>query len=379
MSLESYVVEFLTGLESVTGQLAVWNSAPAIFLNRAPPDTDPGWQSGVQYPRVTFELFRSMVTKQILMGTAHLQVWCKASADNPLRTIQFALQEEMLTAALLTDEGLVVFMFQAATPFQHEKDDTVIGVDLAWNYHAYPTQTTLPPDPIWGLNTWTQNTMDPNIRVLPQPWAPSDAQPVLYWRTVEDDSKPPIRHHTYYWKTVRVQGHVICPEPYARGAWARLIADVLRAPQYCRVCLDDGSRMRIGDVTLDLDVDPMVRGQIQLEGTYRILAADVPTRFINPPNDPLGGGGDGAGGTGGGGGTPPPLITPKPILPLVFSPQFAWVSDIDTGQLLYHLHLKVRSADETGTTPLEIEIPFLPLDQGPDTGTVGESATVVAS
>lgn len=369
MTLETALAQYLLGQATLMTQLASYRGAPAFFERVAPPDTDPGWDkdgSGntVQYPRLVYRVDRDVANNLVLTGTLHVELWALDNQTDPLETLQQATAAVLNGAALTTSEGLVSLWLATAVPFQSTTNTRVIGVDLSLPFVAFPQATTYPPDPVATLVRWSGQYLDPHITVAPAAWAPSDAQPALYWRLVTRQTAPTDLFHRWWWETARIEGHVLAPDAYSRGTWVRLVAGALKLPQYRAIAMDDHSPMRTLTVSEDLTANPYRLGQIKLDVRYGVLATEAPTQLVNPPVPPVVGG--------------PPLV--PPLGPPSGGPpgtvptgQPVYVSSIDTGEVLNKLWWTLTLPQDSSALSGQTDIG--PIETG-ESGTVGESGSV---
>lgn len=323
MTLDTALRARLRADANLAAILAVWNGLPAVFPSTAvPPDTDPGWAKDgqgqpVQYPRIAYLLDLQQTAAQILAGTLHLWLFARDGVGASLDDVEADVLASLSAGTVLysADQGLVTVAPQLRTPIV-EPTTRVRGAHWTFSVLGAPTQTTYAPDPIASLNRACGVVLDSHIATAEDAWQPTDANPGLYWRLLSLQAAPEDQWRTVTWYTLQAAGHVFAASPYARQNWARLVLDSLLLPNNRNIALEDGSPLRVQRLNLDLGANPFTQGQLRLEARFGLLASQAITTFSQTPSDPN---------------APAPVPTyPTPT----YSPQPAYVSNVDTGQPL---------------------------------------------
>ena len=164
---------------------------------------------------------------------------------------------------------------------------------------SLPAQLTTDPDPIEGLNAWTQAHF-PALLVaglceIPDGFVPGDEQPVIFWRTrsaaATDQSNtarfegehPPTAHSSYAvnWYTGEFAAELFGGSAQGCLAWAKAIAEHMQLDG--EVVLADGSPLFVKKLLLKQGEGN--RAELILIGQYGVLAQHRRERAGPPLNN----------------------------------------------------------------------------------------------
>jgi len=325
MALEDVLMTRLENDAPLAALLARWNGTPAIFAHEAPDDTDPGWENGIQYPRIIFELQRSSGVGDVMQGTLHVTIWARDGQGGSIEAIVAAVRRLLDASALYASEdGLAALAaVPQAIPMPRNTEGTrVIGVDLIYRLQVMPPNTTYEPDPVATLNRWSTDWLDNRITIAPNAWAPSDSNPAVYWRLISDRTRPADMEWWGFWVDVELAGHVLAPSAYARNIWARYVSDTLRLPTMRKIRMGDGGPLIVNAVEQVTSANPREQGQVRVSARFGMRTQSVPAVLDNPPVVPPGPV------------VPPPVWDPGVPPDPTWSPPIEYVSNVDTGQPL---------------------------------------------
>ncbi len=269
MTLEQLIYEKLTSDAVLAGRLAVFAGRPALFERQAPADADPGW-AGPQYPRIDYGVDRAEEPERRVEGRAAFNVWCLTDSQAMPEDVERRLRE-LLDGAVFhpADEPVTALRWSRSDGFESargEHDELVLGVSVLFDLLAFPSQATFSPDPVAALNAWTETAL-PELQVDPTAWAPTDANPAVYWRVVSLEVRE--RTAAVAWVQVAAAGHVLAPTPAGRLPWIRRLCERLATDG--RTALDDGSPLLFCAVAADGHADPLRTGQVRLTARFGVL------------------------------------------------------------------------------------------------------------
>lgn len=278
-SLEELLYSKLKTDVELAGMLAAFAGSPAIFERQAPHDKDAGW-TGAQHPRIDYVVDWSEDPERKNQGTAILNIWGRIGLDTSPEVIE-ARVKSILSGAVFRPVGepLVILKWSRTEGFEGlvgERDELEVGLSLAFDLLAFPVQTTTEPDPVAGLNAWADAKWA-ELQVDPASWAPTDANPALYWRLAGLQAAE--QHAGVSWLDATIYGHVLAPTPAGRLPWIKKITEGLATARY--VALADGSYLFIQAVAADSQADHLRTGQVRVTARFGILIPKPPAEILN--------------------------------------------------------------------------------------------------
>ena len=276
----------------MAGMLAAYNGEPAIFYQKAPSDSRPGWQNP-RYPRVDFNVDMRQDPERRTAGTLTVNIWCTTECpeigdQDPDRAIERRLME-LISGTFYTgqDRETICAEWERSDEFVYEggsntTDNThpeVYGLTVSFQLMAFPEQLSTTPDPVHGLNAWTKKYFPPMMAIaydtMSPIWKPTDKTPAIYWR-FEGTASTNRQSYSVTWYTGTFAAHVIAESVTERNRWTKAIIE--RAQIEGEVVLQDESPMFINRITIRHNADPLREGQLGLTGQYGVLA--------QPPKEP---------------------------------------------------------------------------------------------
>ncbi len=294
--LRQLLLRQITGDEQMGGMLAGYNKAPAVFYQKAPSDSRPGWGSP-KYPRLDFNVDMRHDPERKTEGTLTVNIWCTSECPavgdlDPDRAIEQRLLE-LVSGVFYTDGNRETFCaeWERSDEFLYEKgeksDNTfpeVYGLTVTFSLMAFPEQITTSPDPIQGLNAWTRKHF-PKMMVIayddmPPMWKPSDDNPAIYWRFTGTSSSN-RQSSAVTWYTGTFAAHIIAESVTERNKWTKAVIE--QAQMEGEVILPDTSPMFINRIAVRHNADPLQDGQLELTGQYGVLhVEDARIRLFHP-------------------------------------------------------------------------------------------------
>ena len=286
----------------LAGMLAVYNKHPAVFYQKAPPDSDREWDKPC-FPRIDYNFDMRYDPEHRTSGTLTVNAWCTSESKYMPEVIEKRLLA-LMNGTFYSGQGRITTCvvwnrsdaFVSATPTIASEPE-VFGITVTFDLTEFPPQITTDPDPVEGLNTWTK-LFFPDITViaagdnprqpcLPDIWRPTDEHPALYWRYIgtEMDNR---QTYAVNWYNGQFAAHVISSTITERNRWIKAIVERIQLAG--EVILPDGSPMLTQRVVIRHSADPEREGQIVLTGRFGVLAqhrketAQIPLNNAIYPN-----------------------------------------------------------------------------------------------
>jgi len=281
--LEEQIYARLVADATITGALAEYNSAPAIFKHQAPKDTDTGWGAS-QYPRIVYGVQRSEARARRRGGRMMIEVF----ADDPaaLDVLEPAIRAS-LDASIYhpVNESVVAVLWTESREFQQQResetpDDLINGTELEFELITFPTQLTFDPDPIAIVNA-AFAADNPDFQVDPPNWSPVDDEPAIYWRVASLVTGAADMMHVWSRVTVILRGHVISPDEDTMVTFLRKAHQWAALKRFLIFPTPDGTPLNFGEVRLDVDADPFRDGQIAVTAEFGVLQAPSTSELLN--------------------------------------------------------------------------------------------------
>lgn len=275
MTLEELISSWFTANDSLAGSLAQYAKRPAVFLQSAPADNQPGWGKG-QYPRIVYSIDMRADSERKSAGRIVVDLYCDASGVPP-EELEPKIRGCLKDLILEPDDGSpYCFVWATTQPFELERngsnDKRVIGSEVVFDVLEYPEQITTDPDPVTAINRFLKSAF-PEILVLgldelKDHYAVATEQhPIAYVRVVNHE----LDHCSFAlsWLNCRMAIHVIAPSARARNKWVRCVNNLLVTEQEC--LMDDGSPIRITSSAANSAFDYLISGQISLNTQYTMI------------------------------------------------------------------------------------------------------------
>ena len=273
MTLEELISSWFIANNDLAGSLARYAKRPAIFLQSAPADNQPGWDNA-QYPRIVYTIDMRADTERKSAGRIVVDLYCDANGMLP-EEIEPKIRECLKDLVLAPDDSspyCFVWAISQAFELENTKDKRVIGSEIIFDVLEYPEQITTDPDPVMAMNQFLKGTFPEALFLgldgIPDHHAVATEQhPIIYVRAVTTETD----HCSYAlaWMNCRLAIHVIAPTTQARNKWVRCINNLIATESEC--IMSDGSPMRILSSSASSAYDYLITGQISLNAQYTMI------------------------------------------------------------------------------------------------------------
>jgi hypothetical protein len=265
----------------IAGMLARYNDIPAFFFQKAPQDTDPGWQKPA-FPRADYNIDMRYDPERKAAGIMSINVWATAESAAMPEDIERRLID-LIDGTFYSKPGqpTVCALWNRSEAFGFEMPANVggntapevIGITIIFDLLSFPEQLTTDPDPVQGLNFWTKGLF-PAMNIIghdemPPIWKPTDEAPAIYWR-FESAATNDKQTFAANWYTGEFAAHVITENVTERNRWTKAIIEQLQL--WGEIVLVDESPMFAKQIKIRHAADPLREGQLVLTGMYGVLA-----------------------------------------------------------------------------------------------------------
>jgi hypothetical protein len=290
--LDGLLKDQVKGDPEIAGMLTKYKGIPAFFFQKAPMDTDRGWDKSC-YPRVDYNIDMRCDPERKAAGTMVVNVWCTSESAYMPEDIEKRL------IALIDDtfytnrqRATVCAIWHRSDAFDFERSTIVgrvtpeaFGVSISFDLMEFPDQLTTDPDPIQSLNKWTRENF-PGMTVIahddmPPVWKPTDTNPAIYWR-FDGMTATDRQSYAVNWYTGQFAAHVITQGVTERNRWTKAMIELIQLEG--EIPLVDGSPMFAKQISIRHSADPLREGQLLLTGQYGVLAQHRKERARIPLN-----------------------------------------------------------------------------------------------
>lgn len=274
MELYAMLYQRLTGCSELAALLAEYDDRPAIFYQRPATADDAKWGEW-QYPRIDYNVDMQENPARNTSGVLAINVWCDTEQGTEPEDIERILRGLLHAVFAQADDYPYSFSWVRSDAFEVkvEKEQTArtIGVTVIFDIMAYPSQTTLCPDPIEAMNDWTK-TILPQATIIGRDtingWlVPTRSNPVIYWRLAAQSAQQ--KRFTHTWMDIQLEGYVSAPN--ASDRLFNLTRINTAAALIGHVPMEDGSPLFLSNFTCKPHLSHLTQGQIQVNGRFGIL------------------------------------------------------------------------------------------------------------
>lgn len=264
--LEQAIYKHLLQCSELALYLTEYAEKPAVFFQKAPPDTDLLWQNGAQYGRIVFAIDAEGDPARAVGGRLFVDIFCEVP-ELPEQIVR-----EKINGYFFTENGCTMAaQWEDSRYFTEQGDPKVNGVTLTFSLLAFPLLTTENPDIIARFNHWTAENF-PDLSViglggLPEVWKPAGKSAGIYWRvtSVAPAEWIPDTWQTI-WRTAILQGHIFAQDVSAASVLAHeMIFALDRAKHLVR---SGETQIIIRRTRVDNSADALHTGQITVDATY---------------------------------------------------------------------------------------------------------------
>ena len=277
--VEQAIYEHLTAQTGLTQFLTTYNSLPAVFNQKAPADPDELWAKGPQYPRLVFFVDLQGDPARIMGGSLSVDIQCPDDGKPPEELEP--LVRELIHGWFFSNGTFTTAAQWKATNYFTEPTEQVVGCTVSFDLLAFPVLTTVEPDVIDRLNSWTAlktGLYAINHAALPaSAWKPAAEESAIYWRLAREEPVGwiPDTFQTV-WRTAVVRGHIFSLDNKTAATAARQIITGLYADK--RLMVQGEAPVMVNrNNTADMTADPLRTGQLTVEATFGVIV-----RAANP-------------------------------------------------------------------------------------------------
>jgi hypothetical protein len=272
VTLEELIYKRLVQDGEIKESVAKYKNVPAIFLQKAPDDTAPGWGKE-QYPRAEYTVDMTADPERHSSGVVSVHIYSN-EAGVPPEDIAPAVRKSLCDIVIQADDGTYCITWDRTELFDMQAsvsaNTLVNGCSLTFLLIAFPMQSTKAPDPALAMQDFLKE-LEPDAVVINKDnidsfYEPSVQRPAFYVRI--STYKTGRQTYALTWMDCTVAIHVIAPTPEARNSWARYLADCLNMAG--EATMPDGSPMLVREVTVDNAADYLTHGQVSAKAQYAV-------------------------------------------------------------------------------------------------------------
>lgn len=264
--IEQTIYKHLLSCSELVPYLTEYAEKPAVFFQKAPPDTDLLWQNGAQYGRIVFAIDAEGDPARAVGGRLFVDIFCEVP-ELPERIIREKINGYFFTENTCT----MAAQWEDSRYFTEQGDPKVNGVTLTFSLLAFPLLTTENPDVIARFNDWTaENFLHLSViglDNLPEAWKPAGKSAGIYWRVASVASAEwiPDTWQTI-WRTATLQGHIFAQDISAASVLAHEIIFALDRTKH--LVKPGETQIIIRRIHVDNGADVLHTGQITVDATY---------------------------------------------------------------------------------------------------------------
>lgn len=290
MKLNELIYDRLAGDEAITGQLAKYCDAPAIFNSEFPSDQSDGWGGLEQYPRISYRYDTKADPKRASSGTLHVAVF--AHGDMLVTESIEAAVMNRFRNVVMKPEGEAPFSVSWARSDLFEVEGTgIVYKNISFDILEFPDQITASPDPVLAMNEFLHE-LDRSLFLIgydeiEDVYEPTDECPAVYVRA--GALRKAQETFALVFVNVDLSIHVLAPTADSRLRWVRKLYDALfRRGEIKYWEGREAHPMILDDIMANNTADYLREGQLRIRGMYTMLSHRV-TRPYDPGPPGLGG------------------------------------------------------------------------------------------
>ena len=273
MNLDELIRKWFIRNRQIAGSMATYAHAPAIFLQTAPSDTQPGWEHGTQYPRNVNNVELRADSERKSQGVLRVDLYCDLALTTP-ENIEPLIRHSLKDIVMQPEGGSpYCFAWQRTDAFELESknaDKRIAGYELTFDILEFPDQFTTYPDPVESMCLCLKWAFPDMFMIgvdrIEEFHEATEDEPIIYCRMESFQND-----HTSMalaWINCRIAIHVIAPTADARSKWVRVIMNSLMISG--EAVMTDGTPLRFTGVQAANTSDYLTTGQIMLSGQYTL-------------------------------------------------------------------------------------------------------------
>ena len=277
MTLDELIRSWFVQNKAIAGKMATYAGSPAVFLQTAPPDKQPGWGHESQYPRIVNTIELRADNERKSQGLLRVDLYCDLAKDSP-EDIEPLIRSAMKDIVMQPDDSSpYCFAWARTDGFELESnnsdkrtDKRIAGYEVVFDIIEYPEQYATYPDPCETMNLGLKEAF-PDLFVIGVDQidrfrVATEDEPILYIRT--DSISNDHVSMALTWVNCTLAIHVIAPTASSRNKWVRCITNAL---MMCgEAAMPDESPLRFTDISATNRSDYLLTGQITLKGQYTL-------------------------------------------------------------------------------------------------------------
>ena len=284
MTLDELIYNRLSTNTQVTQSLARFAGKPALFYQSPPGDAADGWGTATQYPRVDYTVEMQADPERHTSGQLVINIWSSDDGVMP-EGIAGAVRTAM-TDVFFSTGDIFSLTWQRSDAFEAQavtvKGAGIVGITIIFDIWGFPSQQTTAPSPIAAINSQIK-TQYPNARVigidvLPPQFMPTQANPVIYFRTTSQTLERQTGRVRWY--NAEIAGHIIAPDINDRAQITKTIVEGINR----RLPMADGSPAFLLSISADSGNNHMSQGQIRIRTEYGMLTPEAQTVKLMHPH-----------------------------------------------------------------------------------------------
>lgn len=260
--------------------LAKYNGKPAIFLRRAPDDSDELWE-GNPYPQIIYEAELKEGMEREFTGGIHIHVFCKSGQQTKPEDFKKPILGAM-DCCFFSKENVILGTKWNHTDSGVTEEQTAVEESIyAFDGMLFTKQETVEPDPVTALNNWIKNMYKNAVIIGRDPlediWKAENGEPIVYCRL--ESLVPGPYKDTWYssWITAGIRVHIIA-EQNKKLSIIREISEKLAGTE--KLTMSDGGPLLIMKVNYNDTLNPLKHRQFFIECQYGVMPKEEEKQAI---------------------------------------------------------------------------------------------------
>lgn len=265
--------------------IGYYDHEPAVFNQRAPDDTDRGW-NGLQFGRVVYDLLMKDDAERKVSGSLNIMTAYVFDEEGYKNMLHSEKQiKSAFDGTFFSDDDLTIAsVWRKTQPFKermdNEEDTEVCGLILEFDVYAFPALQYKPMDPVNSLAAYIgqnwQNIKVINLGQMSEIWMPDDDTTAVYVRLETNSLGTFPSTYACTWFMSNLKVHVISNSDNLTNEFVMSIMTSLSERE--RFPMDDGSPFFVQKIQFGKKLDALRDGQLTVNGQYGVL------REINEKN-----------------------------------------------------------------------------------------------
>lgn len=258
-----------------------YEKRPAVFYGEAASDMDVLWEKKV-FPRVDYSIEWEADPERKSVGILLVNIWCLNKGKQPEEMVN-GINEDLNNCFFSDESGVYCTSWDKNVTFNGSREDPVTnGITMIYDIMAFPNQRTIKPDPAYGVQKFIKKCFN-NFLVLeddntPDIFMATRDRPVTYVRISEIKSNNKQDIFALRWKNCAVNIHLFAPDVNDANKILRMMEQRFSMEGEC--IMDDGGPLFIKSGTIDLNANPLKKGQLTFLCEYAVPVYQTETEKI---------------------------------------------------------------------------------------------------